>query len=79
MSELNPRISRSKSFNAASNLVSNSRNRQLGRDKLLEEFTTKFVKTRSELHTRNEQCTSIANEIPKYKKVNSKFEIRSLC
>ncbi len=39
-----------------------------GRDKLLEEFTTRFVKTRGQLNERNEQCTSLANEIPKYKR-----------
>jgi hypothetical protein len=63
-------------FTVASTITS-TRSRQLGRDKLLDEFTTRFVKTRSLLHERNEQCALLANEIPKYKKVRSLFLDRS--
>lgn len=46
------------------------------RDTLLDDFTTKFVKTRNELHARNQQCESLAQEIDKYKKVLSRILLR---
>lgn len=46
-----------------------ARSARSGRNNILDDFNTKFVKTRNELHARNQQCESLAQEIEKYKKV----------
>lgn len=41
------------------------------RDAMLEEFTSKFLKTKNDLHARNQQCELLAVEIEKLQKVSS--------
>lgn len=51
-----------------------SRSARSGRNNILDDFTTRFIKTRNELHARNQQCESLAQEIEKYKKVKKEKE-----
>ncbi len=55
--------------NFSSSISFSSRSSRSTRDTLLDDFTTKFVKTRNELNARNQQCELLALEIEKYKKV----------
>jgi hypothetical protein len=64
------RATHTPSHPSSSSSSSSTRSARSQRNTLLDDFTSKFIKTRNELHARNQQCEHLAQEIEKYKKVN---------